>query len=210
VSALLVVGDRPVFHALDSVRRYCGLAWSGGAPEVWAYPYFDALPGRAEDNEIRATDVLSSAALHPGLSRSDLTFFAEEVGALSEVLRVLPPGVDLSDADEHTVARLVALPDRFRDRCGLALLSKVLHAKRPRLVPMLDRALVDWYRPTIGTRGEAAWVPLLGALRADLERSTNRMALASIAEQLSAELAGPVPSDLRIVDICIWMEGRPS
>lgn len=38
-----VAAGREVPRALDRVRRYCGLPWSGGPPETWAWQFYDAL-----------------------------------------------------------------------------------------------------------------------------------------------------------------------
>ena len=54
----------------------------------------------------------------------------------------------------------------------------MLHRKRPRLLPLFDRAVVDWYRPVTGQRAAAtAWAPLLAALREDLATPPNRTAI---------------------------------
>ena len=204
---MLVLAGRPIPDALDHVRRYVGLSWSGGGPEVWAYRYYDAVPtgpGHAP-SEI---DVLAAGALHPGLTRENLEYFITRRDSLVDIPAHLPDGVDLGE--EHDRASVVAMIPRLTDsRANLALVSKVLHRKRPRLIPLFDRALVDWYRPVTGVRGESAWEPLLGALRADLGQEQNREALAGIADDLArAGIAGPIPSRLRLADIAIWMAGR--
>lgn len=65
-------------------------------------------------------------------NRGQLRVFLEET-----------PNVDL---DEGGSALLDALPAIASDRVELSLLTEVLHRKRPRLVPLLDRRLVYWYR----------------------------------------------------------------
>ena len=85
------------------------------------------------------------------------------------------------------------------DGIDLSLLTKVLHRKRPALIPMLDRSLVDWYRHHLNARGAAAWPELVRALAADLR--LNEDALRSL------RLIAPL-TDLRIADISIWMENR--
>ncbi len=39
----IVAAGREIPDALDRIRRYCGLRWSGGPPETWAWPYFDTV-----------------------------------------------------------------------------------------------------------------------------------------------------------------------
>lgn len=85
------------------------------------------------------------------------------------------------------------------------MLTKVLHRKRPSLIPLVDRALLDWYRPVTGERtATAAWPALLHALRGDL--TANEVVLGRMSEALEDEIA-TVVSKLRLVDIAIWMGG---
>lgn len=201
---VLVCAGRPIPDFEDRVLRYCGLEWSGGPPETWAFPYYDAVQSRRDD-VIEPTDVLASAALHPGLLHSDLAFFAEQASVLESWLESLPRDVDLAEAKDRTVAHVASLSE-LTNEVGLSLLSKVAHRKRPRLVPLFDRAISDWYRPLTGIRGVAGWPSLVGALRQDLSQMTNRRALTHLSEKLNAEiLTVPVPTALRLADIAIWM-----
>jgi hypothetical protein len=70
----LVCAGREIPNARDHVLRYCGLAWSGGDSETWAYEYFDAIPTGPGDL-ITPADLLPSAALHPGFGRDEAVFF---------------------------------------------------------------------------------------------------------------------------------------
>ena len=205
MSTTLHFGLEPFERALDDIRRYCGLPWSGGPPEVFAYRYFDALPERREDDEVRPVDVLAAGALHPGLTKADLTYFVEARHQLREELAALPTGVDLGDAPREVVHRVLTLGERVQPACGLSLLTKVLHHKRPRLVPMLDRTLTDTYRRFSGERGAKAWRPCVGLLQRDLAFEENRKALSEIQRMLASELDAAPPSQLRLADIAIWM-----
>lgn len=195
------VGGRDVPNALDRIRRYCGLTWSGGSPETWAYRYFDLVPSESPD-EVIPVDVLAAAALHPGLSRSDLAFFVDRADDLSDWLRSVPVDAELRTTDSELHAHLDALVEF--DGVSLTLLSKVLHRKRPSLIPMLDRHIIDWYRPVTGERAAtSAWSPIIRAMQQDLIDDMNG-SLAAIADALRPELASP-PSAIRLIDIAIWM-----
>jgi len=174
---------------------------------VWAYPYFDAVD-LGDPDAVSAVDVVCSAALHPGLSREDLEFFLRRRVNLGAWLASVPLSVGLADATSELVAQVVGLAG-LADGVGLSLLSKVIHRKRPALVPMLDRDIVDWYRPVTGLRGAAAWPSLVEAVRSDLADDNSRRVLAAIGSDLSGEVSGPVPAPLRMVDMAIWM-GRVS
>ena len=205
---VLVLGGRELPDALDDVRRYCGLPWSDGEGEVSAFQYYDALEERREDDVVRPVDVLSVAALHPGLRWRDLQYFSDEAPRLQAWFKKIPAGVDLADANEDVVTEVARVPERFDGHPGLAILSKVLHAKRPRLVPILDRTLTDWYRPISARRGESAWGDCVWLLHGDLAMPSNRASLRMIRSELGAQLGDMVPSELRIADIAIWMEVR--
>ncbi len=190
----LLCAGRVVPDAVDRIRRYCGLVWSGGGPEVWAYAYFDTLPTGPTD-ELGPADVLAAAALHPGLSRADLEYFVVARGRLEDWLAGLPD-VDLANAADDEVAGLRLLPALTGGLVSLSLLTKVLHRKRPGLIPLCDRAILDWYRPITGARGEKAWPALVDALQADLADQENAAVLATAP-------AGIRP--LRALDIAVWM-----
>ena len=195
------VGGRDVPDALDRIRRYCGLTWSGGSPETWAYRYFDLVPSELPD-EVTPVDVLAAAALHPGLSRSDLAFFMGRADDMSGWLRGVPVDAELQSADLELLAHLDALVDF--DDVSITLLSKVLHRKRPSLIPLLDRHIIDWYRPVTGERSAtAAWAPIVRAMQQDLITGANG-SMTRIADALRPELASP-PSAIRLIDIAIWM-----
>lgn len=190
----LVCAGRLVPDAVDRIRRYCGIAWSGGGSEVWAYAYYDTLP-TGPLNELGPADVLAASALHPGLSRADLEYFVVARLRLEDWLAGLPD-VDLADAAEADVAGLRVLPTLTGGLVSLSLLTKVLHRKRPGLIPLCDRSVLDWYRPVTGARGEKAWPALLDALHADLANPDNDAVLATAPSGIRR---------LRALDIAVWM-----
>jgi hypothetical protein len=196
----LVLAGHPHPRALDHVRRFCGLDWSGGASETWAFRYYDLV--ETDPNRMDPVDVLAAAALHPGLSRDDLAWFEDHRASLDGWLADVAPQAQLGDPDTR-----IALEQLCEfDGVTLTLLAKVLHRKRPHLVPLVDRHVVDRYRPITGQRKPLeAWPGLLDALVVDLEQNTD--ALFAIRTELWDELGVDV-SALRICDIAIWMEAR--
>ncbi len=193
MSSILTMAGRPLHNAEDNIRRYCGLPWSGGAAEVWAYAYFDAIP--TNPDTIEPIDVVATAALHPKLTQADLTWFLRRGGDLNAWLANVPD-VDLAHAD---AAVLDDLPRIAGEGVQVSLLTKVLHRKRPGLIPMLDRAPLDWYRFKLSSRGAAAWGEWVRLLAEDL--AANKDVLSSLRTIVPL-------SHLRLADIAIWMEGR--
>ncbi len=71
---------------------------------------------------------------------------------------------------------------------------------------MLDREIIDWYRPVTGQRRAVdAWEPLLHQLRDDLEANRNMLAEPRL---VLFTLHDVLVTDLRTVDIVIWMAGQ--
>jgi hypothetical protein len=168
-----------------------------------------------QDDHVTSVDVLCAAALHPGLGRADLAFFQDRQEDLSPWLAEVPQDLRLWEASDGVVEHLASLPDSFPD-VSVSLLSKVLHRKRPRLIPLLDRHVVDWYRPVTGKRVMAeAWGPIIRAMRDDELDEKQRLLYAMAFGQIERELwpmAGPDDrtrlSWIRAIDIAIWMGSR--
>lgn len=205
----IALGGRVVAGADDLVRRYAGMHWSGGPPEVWAFPFYDAVPA-VHDDVVSRVDVLAASVLHPGLSRTELAFFIEHADELTDWLRDVPPDQTLWDADAELLSHLDSLTG-FADAVSLGLVTKVLHRKRPDFVPLLDRHVVDHYRPITGVRRPvAAWPPVVRALLGDLDSAEKRALIAAAAAGIRPDIA---PHEyqmplLRYVDIALWMAAR--
>jgi hypothetical protein len=210
----IVAAGRTIPDALDRIRRYCGLAWSGGPPETWAWAYYDGVPTE-QDDHVTSVDVLCAAALHPGLGRAELAFFQDRRRDLSAWLAGVPKDSRLWEIPEPIVEHLASLPDSFPD-VSISLLSKVLHRKRPHLIPLLDRHVVDWYRPITHKRAMTeAWGPIIRAMRDDELDEKQRLLYAMAFGEIERELwpqdgpdDRPRLSWVRAIDIAIWMGSR--
>ena len=192
----MIFAGREIRAARDNVLRYCGLPWSGGEGEVWAYPYYDAIV--TTPDLVEPIDVVATAALMPKLTPHDLTWFSEKRSELEQWLQVVPD-IHLANASIDEVALLDELRSIADTGVTLSLLSKVLHRKRPGIIPILDRAPLDWYRRQLDGRGAAAWPQYIRLLAGDLQRN------ATTLEKISQDV--PL-TPLRIADIAIWMESR--
>jgi hypothetical protein len=196
----LVLAERAIPDAVDLVRRYCGLSWSGGPPETWAYRYFDVID--TDPAALEPTDVVCASSLHPGISRADLSFFHDQKVAVDAWLHAVGTDADIRTGEAEDA--LLGLVDF--DAPSFTLLTKVLHHKRPNLVPVVDRHVLDRYRPITGERRpELAWPGLVKAFCSDLE--LNAAALAGISSEIVSALE-VLPGALRICDIAIWMEAH--
>lgn len=201
-STTVRIAGREIGDGWDRLARYCGLPWSGGGDETWAFRYYDAVPS-PEPDTVRPVDVLATAALHPGLSRNDLAFFHDEADRIGEWLRALPRDRNLHECDVDAITHLSQLAE-WDVPVTLSLLTKVLHRKRPLLLPLVDRHILDWYRPITGERSAAAaWPGLLKAMRDDLNSADNsglRLMSAAVERATSHRI-----SVLRAMDVVVWM-----
>lgn len=210
----ITAAGREISDGLDRIRRYCGMAWSGGPPETWAWPYYDAIPSR-DPARVDPVDVLCAAALHPGLARRDLAFFRESAADIESWLSGLPAGLRLWEISDAEVNHVVRLPESIRG-ASVSLVSKVLHRKRPELIPLIDRHIIDWYRPVTGKRaGAEAWEPLVRSMRDDQMDDAWRLLMAMALMPIEEELWPGIDLDerlrlswIRAVDIAIWMGSR--
>ena len=210
----LCAAGRVIPSAVDRIRRYCGLSWSGGPPETWAWRYYDTV-ATAPDDEVIPVDVMCAAALHPGLSRDDLVWFHDHRADLEALLADVPADLVLADLSEHQVDHLASLPDAL-DGPSVSLVSKVLHRKRPHVIPLIDRHVVDWFRPVTRQRAlGGAWGPIVRELWAEGHEDRRNEALAEAIRQVQHDLdhsdegrGGGTLSWLRAKDIAIWMGSR--
>jgi hypothetical protein len=216
----LVSAGSPISDAYELIRRYCGLTDPLGTRQVWGYEYFDARPSLAQD-EITPEDVAATAALNMRFTRESLEGFLAARDVIRDGLGSLPNDVSLEDASDELLQAIEDLmvglcegegPFAFKiPGAGRAQVSKVLHRKRPRLIPLYDRVISERYAFGRGEKKFGRGLDLLFSLREDLCLEPNALALRSIQSSLSVELDGRiVPSRLRLLDIAIWMEGMPS
>lgn len=201
---VVTLGGQRFEDLWDHVCRYAGLPSSGGVPEVWAFEYYDAV--RVDDlHEVVPVDVAAASVLCSGVSRSDLEFFTTERDRLTEWLEPIPVGVPLHQLPHAVVDHICTLP--AFDAPGTALLSAVLHRKRPDAIPLIDGHVIDLYRSdTVEHPEPAAFPAIVAAMSADLAGGA---ALPLALMQLELEKrTGVTVSMLRVADIGIRVSAR--
>ncbi|MDR0481677.1 MAG: DUF6308 family protein [Cellulomonadaceae bacterium] len=201
----ITLAGRPFPDAGDLVRRFCGMAWSGGAGgEYHELEYYDALV--TDPLVLSEVDVLAAQVLNPNMGPRDRQFFVEHAADVAAWLAPIPLDATLADAPDEMLDHLERLVTAWPGGPTLSVLSKVLHRKRPGLIPLVDRNSIDLYRLVTGERVPArAWPGMLDALSDDVY--DNRKALAALSAEVLAA-TGVTVSPLRVVDITIWMHGH--
>lgn len=215
VECVLRAAGVDIPDALHLVETYCGVPDAGGRRSHWAYAYFDAVANDPDD--VAPQDVTACAALHARFTQAALDSFIRERGRLRRILTLIPANVDIADADDRLLEQLEAIVSGLAEGdgeygpalpdAGRALVTKILHRKRPHLVPIFDKAIADRYSRALPDRRAIRSELFARLIRDDLADATNRRALAAIRASLGPSLSSqPVPSDLRLLDIAVWMD----
>jgi hypothetical protein len=181
----LVAGNE-IFNPIDHLRRYCGLSWSGGLPEAWAFQYFDEIPLTGGPDRLSPTDVLACGSLLPQIQPRWFSWLFEEgLNEISNWAREVPRHSDLSEASSDELFEVFTL-EKFNKNIPLSLTSKLAHRLRPRLVPMYDATIGKRYDLAHGVRGTKGWSHFVEAFANDLQRNEGSLRYAS--EHVSLEL----------------------
>ena len=175
----------------------------------WSFPAYDRLVTNGSATLVDG-DLLAPVLIGTAVDRDRFLLLRELMPRIAGVAD-LPP-VALQDADDDALAQVAALfsvlddaPYAGRGVRG-TILSKVLHRKRPDLVPLYDSRIFESYTaPGAIERSshrswEASMTLLLRQMRADLQAEAEAFdALERVARQAGAEL-----TRLRILDVLVW------
>ena len=183
-------------------------------PRTSAYPAYDGYPGSAGDS-VGPQDLLAVALLNVSNNPLPVYYGLESLMApLNERLEDPALAGDLASANGETLEAIVRLfgvleftPAKY---VRLTTLSKVLHRKRPALLPLFDDNIGYCYSGCTGApvphedgRSRAdyrrAW---LAALQNDLATQLSHW------EEIAAMAPGPKITPLRALDIIGWELGN--
>jgi hypothetical protein len=189
------------FHGSTLDRR-------GSAPLVGRW--FERLGGGGDRPEVAdvvtAEDLVAVALLNVRIRpRVAVQLLVEHSDELTKLLCQIPVDLDLRDAEDDVLAESAPLcrawrlvregtGDKPADRWVTA--GKLLARKRPRLVPAYDRVVRELIS---GPRHY--WWPTARAAMRDPEVT------AALVELRERAKIVPVVTDLRMLDVVLWMEG---
>jgi hypothetical protein len=182
---------------------------------AYAFPAYDELVTNGAPDLVDG-DLLAPSLLGAHVDYARFVLLKRMLPALRDGMRGLPatPLEDTDDAGIAAVARCFAvLDEQVFVRAGArgTIVSKVLHRKRPDLVPLYDSRIWTAYTVSgaIGRGSHRPWVEVMQALchsmRADIQH--NRAEFADL--QRAAAKQGATLSLLRILDIVVWMSSEP-
>ncbi len=175
----------------------------------WSFPAYDRLVTNGSAVLVDG-DLLAPVLIGTAVDRDRFLLLRELMPRIAGVAD-LPP-VALQEADDEVLAQVAALfavlddaPYAGRGVRG-TILSKVLHRKRPDLVPLYDSRIFEAYTApgAIERSSHRSWqdsmMLLLRQMRADLQQETETFA----ALERVAAGAGAQLTRLRILDVLVW------
>lgn len=176
--------------------------------EEWAY--YDGVPNGDWDR-VEVIDVLVTASVNAWLNAAVVrTIHRGLANACDDLLGAIPRDADLLGGGSTTVEKLLGAACSVRE-VGIARATKVLHRKRPRLVPMLDAIVLGYYfvqlgRPDLAARAKQSATTTEEAMfvmelfRADLEHGQSR--LSEISARLERD--GTPITTVRLLELLVW------
>jgi hypothetical protein len=181
-----------------------------GDPMSAAPGSYDALAGGGAPDRIATDDV--GTINRTARARSPLEAWAPILDRRLPWLAAIGPGLDLIELDDASWRRSrgeelvrAALAETLAPRRGLAVATKVLHLKRPRLFPILDgfvAVMLGRNVPTTTTPKHKLELGMELLLHLRREGRRNRQALQTISSALSEQSIHR--SLVRILDAVVW------
>jgi hypothetical protein len=175
----------------------------------YAYPAYDLLVTNGEPTLVDG-DLLAPVLMGVHIDPGRFSLLREMMPALEAVADL--PEVSLEEADDDhvmCVAGLFGILDepRYAGR-GVrgTIVSKVLHRKRPDLVPIYDSRIFEAYTaPGVLPRTlDRSWQEFMRLLCTQMREDLRAESTSFSELQLAAEEVGAPISKLRILDILVW------
>lgn len=208
----LAHGTREIFDAETLLEEYVGPRRRGLR---YAYPHYDGLVTNGREDLLCTGDLLAPSLLGAPVELDRMATLTALMPLLQRGLDELPPGATILDASPELLAKVAALYDPLDDPSVNdpdlkgSLLAKVLHRKRPELIPLFDSRVRDFYRSEgaippapRGSRTFREYMELLVPVISEdvREHAEEFTRLARLAPP-----DGPRLTPLRVLDIVVWM-----
>jgi cyclic pyranopterin monophosphate synthase len=169
---------------------------------------YDGATG-TRDDLLSPSDIAVAAPLIAGFSDSIAETLSARAEAISEELKTIPAGCDLGAADESLPWDAVrgVLEASMGPGIGLSRATKVLHRKRPALIPVIDEALMRYalkLDPGLPPEPAERGVAVMRLLKRDLDG--NRRVLEAAASRIEEGRLTP----LRVLELAIrYLDEEP-
>jgi hypothetical protein len=212
VTLILARGTREVFDPTSLVEDYLDVARP--RKHRFSWPFYDSLVTNGRSEVLVTGDFLAPSLLGAPIDSDVMAGLTALQAPLQEALAALPAVEHLTDASEAecaAVAALWAVLDREQvDTADIkpSLVAKVLHRKRPGLIPVWDSRVFTFYRDAgcvLVNRGEHCWEDYLGQLTLTIREDLRANPEAFAELTALAPAGGPGLTPLRALDIVVWM-----
>lgn len=189
--------------ALDFLQRY--YAMQGDQPKYTGSRFESMAALNSDPNTLAPADFLAVAMLSVTVpARAAIRLLERDAEAVSELLAQIPTDVDIVDVDPDTLdgtnsraGQLWNLLRRGRDGLGPTTTSKLLAAKRPRLLPIWD----SFVKQATGLGTTGYWRKFRSVLVDEQRCVWNWL---GELRTFSTDTPQSI-SELRIVDVLLWM-----
>lgn len=169
----------------------------------YGYPAYDTFRAATRSQPLDEADLLAPVLLGAVPDPGQYYWLVDQLDVLNRALNDIPADADLAGPQTSPIALepLFAVLDGRRPT-ALAMLSKVLHRKRPGFIPLWDSSLGTVYQVgesdpvrLVRNRGFGQFAVAFGtALRRDLQASEQWTSLGT-------RVSGPPVSALRVLDL---------
>jgi hypothetical protein len=176
------------------------------------YAMYDAVP-TPQDNELRVVEISLSTMLNSRISGNTAGAIWQARAPVQEALAEIPPQVDLLDVPvdgpipgEQAISRAVTEICHI-PRSKLSVATKVLHKKRPGLIPIFDSVVESHYRRWCPSEKGYSWGDYAVALTRWVLKDMHSVALELRALRTMLEKNGTPMTACRILNVLMWAVG---
>ncbi len=179
---------------------------------VFAWPYYDGMTTGSGPNELNDGDLLAPALLNADPGIRGFATLQGIRGNLELRISSVRSDLDLAEATDSDIAAVASLfePLGTDGLFGVkgTILSKVLHRKRPRLVPLYDHEVFKAYRGDRVERTKSrSWADYVTRLMQEMQKDLQRAPEAWRDLQSLPPAGSPALTQLRALDILAWTLG---
>lgn len=182
---------------------------SQDSPNVWGYPHYDLFDTGSHPDRLTDGDLLAPNLLNAPVKLAAYAALQKRRDDIEAALAYVPKDVDLADATDAQIATLGPLfdcmqrPERKIPHVDATTFSKLVHRKRPQLVPLWDSHVKAVYQsdpkaPLDDALWELPWaryiVEVANVMRDDLAQTPDTW----------RRLSEGKVSMLRTLDIVAW------
>ncbi|MGO9031791.1 DUF6308 family protein [Mycobacterium sp.] len=181
------------------VRRYLDRYFDGGPRDQFTGRWFERFAASGDPNRFGPSDLVAVESLSVNVpSESAARLILTEADHFNDLLRQIPPDRDLWEVDRSCVESGNAADRLHAELCtlkkvGWVTAGKLIAAKRPRVIPILDKEVARVLKPPKGL----FWV----TMHDQLADSARRQTIAEVCDN-----APPGVSLLRRIDVALWMD----